>query len=331
MTVLHSLLVQGYLYNVLLGCIPHQSVSEPQGTAAPLLEESPAPATNAEEGVASSQEVAEASTSVAAQQPVVKDPSLTVRLSAGAGIVLDSPQTPTRPYEARHHLTPIRLQSFDDNNAVGVSENVQRRQSALSATTSRLAVVPLVAPLTPLPPAQAAVSATMVSCSPPAGFKMPPPPPPPPTLSPSSSRAPPPPPPSAFQTPPPPPPPPPPGSQTPPPPPPPPLPGSRTPPPPPPPPSVGKRTPPPPPPPPGGRATPPPPPPPPSTGARRTPGAPAAPSPPPAPAVLQTPGTSTPAGCTSSSTPQNGSLPSTSTPVQTPVHLQVSGFLCSPQ
>ncbi|DBA93025.1 TPA: hypothetical protein ACH3X2_003364 [Trebouxia sp. C0005] len=299
------------------GCLPgmtskSQSESTPP-SAAPvvpqLLEAAPAAAANADENMAGSrsQEGSEVSTSAAVQQPVIKEPSLIVRVSAGAGILLDSPQTPTRSHEARFQVTPIRLQPFQDAEVASTADP-QRRRSSLSVSTSRLASSSATSAPPPPPPPPVSVvrnSAATSLTSPSAGFRTPPPPPPPPALSPSSSRAP-------LPTPPPPPPP-----------------SSKTAlPPAPPPPSLGKRTPPPPPPPPaGGRPAPPPPPPPPATGFRRTPGAPVPPSPPPPPVQLQTPGNSAPAspGSSGSDSPDIEAPASTLSTVQTPAQSQKRG------
>ncbi|KAA6423140.1 MAG: hypothetical protein FRX49_07127 [Trebouxia sp. A1-2] len=121
------------------GCLPgmtskSQSESTPP-SAAPvvpqLLEAAPAAAANADENMAGSrsQEGSEVSTSAAVQQPVIKEPSLIVRVSAGAGILLDSPQTPTRSHEARFQVTPIRLQPFQDAEVASTADPQRRRSS----------------------------------------------------------------------------------------------------------------------------------------------------------------------------------------------------------
>ena len=175
------------------GCLPSMASKHPQtestpGSAAPavplLLEAAPAAAANADEDMAgsSSQEGPEASTSAAVQQPVIKEPSLIVRLSAGAGILLDSPQTPTRSHEARFQVTPIRLQPFQDAEVASTADPLQRRRSSLSVSTSRLAPSSATsAPPPPPPPPPLSVvknpAATSLT-SPSAGFRTPPPPPP---------------------------------------------------------------------------------------------------------------------------------------------------------
>ncbi|DBA79106.1 hypothetical protein WJX77_006729 [Trebouxia sp. C0004] len=303
-------LLKGCLHGIACKYPQTDSTLWSESPAVPLfLEAALAAAVHADENMAgsSSQEGSEASMSAAVQQPVIKEPSLFVRLSAGAGILLDSPQTPTRCHEARFQVTPIRLQPFQDAEVASTANPLQRCQSSLSVSTSILA--PLSATLAPPPPPPPPPPLSVVRnaaatslTSPSVGFRTPPPPPPPPALSPSSSRAPPPPPP--------------------------PPPSSRTAPPPSPPPYLGKRTPPTPPPPPaGGRPAPPPPPPPPSTAFKRTPGASVPPSPPPPPVQLQTPGTSAPASLVSSGSgsPDIEAPSSTLSTVQTPAQSQKRG------
>jgi len=160
-----------------------ESTPRSEAPAVPLLLEA-ASSANADESMAgsSSQEGAEASTSAAVQQPVIKEPSLIVRLSAGAGILLDSPQTPTCSHEARVQVTPIRLQPFQDAEVASTADPLQRRRSSLSVSTSRLAPSSATsAPPPPPPPPPLSVvrnSAATSLTSPSAGFRTPPPPPP---------------------------------------------------------------------------------------------------------------------------------------------------------
>ena len=346
--------MQGLLQRLPYRCSCSEAITHPEpAVSAASIDGAACSRTVEDAAISTSQEDAAGSSSSVSSINEVKEPNIIVRLSAGAGILLDSPQTPKRSHEARYHITPVRLQSFDDADVSGPTGRVHRHLIPRSASTSRLAAPshmlhpsspfsqfrektsastlvaspqppappsPSSALRTPVPTAVASLSASFrIPALSPSPFSTAPP-----ALPPPGSRGPPPPPSAGSRTPPPPPP----GGRGTPPPPPPPPPGGRgTPPPPPPPPPGGRGTPPPPP---VGRATPPPPPPP-SMGHRHPPGAPMPPLTPPAPAGLQTPGACDPGtpGSSASDSPDDEAAPSTSSSLQTPVQVQAASSFCT--
>ena len=73
---------------------------------------------------------------VLARDAARKEAKMAVKVSAGAGILLDSPETPKRPHEQRYHITPIRFQSLD---AVADTAQPLGGKGSSSGATSRLA------------------------------------------------------------------------------------------------------------------------------------------------------------------------------------------------